>query len=635
MQIVAPDRLESWKQVADFLNRDVRTVMRWAETKGMPIHRVPGGKKPRIYAYRSEIQRWLNKDQTDENALMPAACGLLSASRIAIPVLLIALVTAVTALFVERRTSANTRVATLQQITNDGVFKLGLVADSSHVYFAELQDGKSLLRRITIATGKVDALATPEGQAIPADISSQEQLLVLVHTGHEEEKQLWSVPPQGVPERLGNIISHAAVWSRDGQAVYYASERSIYVTSDGGHSSRELVRFRDIPRDLRLSPDGRFLDILLCEPTSSSCSLWQLALDGTAAPKVVTAAIPNCCGSWANLPNGTSYFLEAGWPTGQIWMIESRTGHSVSIKPVSLGLHDVDALAATPSKLFLKNKGPDRSELVRFDELKQMFTPVLPGVSATFLDFSRDGKHMVYVESGKTLWMAEANGAAPVLLYSSDDELELPRWSPDGMRIAYTAKRRNKPWRIFVIEARAGSMTKEASYNGDNQGAPTWAPDGTSLAYADIACEELHSCAVHHIDLKTRSVSTLPGSEGLRTARWSPDGRYIAALDPAHHAIRLFDVQAQIWRTIGEDINGDDLAWSHDSRFVYANREATQSPGIYRLRIDGGRPSIVADITMLNRLSGYVFSWFCLTPDDNVIVSRKLETDEIYALDIR
>jgi hypothetical protein len=35
---------------------------------------------------------------------------------------------------------------------------------------------------------------------------------------------------------------------------------------------------------------------------------------------------------------------------------------------------------------------------------------------------------------------------------------------------------------------------------------------------------------IHILNLKTHQVSDVPGSEGLWTARWSPDGRYIAAL---------------------------------------------------------------------------------------------------------
>ena len=51
-------RLESWKDIAEHVGRDMRTAMRWAE-HGMPVHRVPGGKRGRVFAYAQEIDNWL------------------------------------------------------------------------------------------------------------------------------------------------------------------------------------------------------------------------------------------------------------------------------------------------------------------------------------------------------------------------------------------------------------------------------------------------------------------------------------------------------------------------------------------------------------------------------------------------
>ena len=53
------DKLESWKEIAGFIGRDDRTAMRWAKDQGMPVRRVPGGKRGRVYASRAEISAWL------------------------------------------------------------------------------------------------------------------------------------------------------------------------------------------------------------------------------------------------------------------------------------------------------------------------------------------------------------------------------------------------------------------------------------------------------------------------------------------------------------------------------------------------------------------------------------------------
>ncbi len=52
-------RLDSWKEIAAYFRRDVRTVSRWEKERGVPIRRVPGGKKGRVFAYQAELDAWL------------------------------------------------------------------------------------------------------------------------------------------------------------------------------------------------------------------------------------------------------------------------------------------------------------------------------------------------------------------------------------------------------------------------------------------------------------------------------------------------------------------------------------------------------------------------------------------------
>jgi len=53
------ERLDSWKAIAAYLGRDAGTVRRWERTRGLPVHRVPGGKGSSVFAYTSEIDAWL------------------------------------------------------------------------------------------------------------------------------------------------------------------------------------------------------------------------------------------------------------------------------------------------------------------------------------------------------------------------------------------------------------------------------------------------------------------------------------------------------------------------------------------------------------------------------------------------
>ena len=56
-------RLDSWKAIAQYLGRDVRTVMRWERQSGMPVHRVPAsGRGNSVFGYTDEIDQWLSAD---------------------------------------------------------------------------------------------------------------------------------------------------------------------------------------------------------------------------------------------------------------------------------------------------------------------------------------------------------------------------------------------------------------------------------------------------------------------------------------------------------------------------------------------------------------------------------------------
>jgi hypothetical protein len=48
-------RLDSWKEIAGYVRRDVTTVQRWEKREGMPIHRHVHDKRGSVYAFSSEL----------------------------------------------------------------------------------------------------------------------------------------------------------------------------------------------------------------------------------------------------------------------------------------------------------------------------------------------------------------------------------------------------------------------------------------------------------------------------------------------------------------------------------------------------------------------------------------------------
>src|SRR5947209_4093223 len=61
----ARDRLDSWKEIAVYIGRDIRTAMRWEKERGLPVHRVPGnGVRQPVFAYKLELDKWLKQRES-------------------------------------------------------------------------------------------------------------------------------------------------------------------------------------------------------------------------------------------------------------------------------------------------------------------------------------------------------------------------------------------------------------------------------------------------------------------------------------------------------------------------------------------------------------------------------------------
>ncbi|QMW21490.1 MerR family transcriptional regulator [Sandaracinobacteroides saxicola] len=122
-------RLRGWKDIARRLGVDERTVKRWEETRGLPVHRVPGEARAPVYAYESELVAWLKAGRgaaPGEAADPPAAIEAAAVPAPRRPVTLALLAGAVVLLgvggligwqrFADARQTAATRLEAVQSL---------------------------------------------------------------------------------------------------------------------------------------------------------------------------------------------------------------------------------------------------------------------------------------------------------------------------------------------------------------------------------------------------------------------------------------------------------------------------------------------------------------------------------------
>ena len=59
----AEDRLDSWKEIAAYMKREVRSVQRWEASEGLPVHRRTTKKQPAVFAFKSEVDEWWKQNR--------------------------------------------------------------------------------------------------------------------------------------------------------------------------------------------------------------------------------------------------------------------------------------------------------------------------------------------------------------------------------------------------------------------------------------------------------------------------------------------------------------------------------------------------------------------------------------------
>src|SRR6266404_1602275 len=69
------DRLDSWKEIAAYLKRDERTVRRWEELEGLPVHRHQHKSRAAIFAFKSELDAWWDNGRKRLEEQEPAAAA--------------------------------------------------------------------------------------------------------------------------------------------------------------------------------------------------------------------------------------------------------------------------------------------------------------------------------------------------------------------------------------------------------------------------------------------------------------------------------------------------------------------------------------------------------------------------------
>lgn len=271
-----------------------------------------------------------------------------------------------------------------------------------------------------------------------------------------------------------------------------------------------------------------------------------------------------------------------------------------------------------------------RGELSRFDEKTGRLEPFLGGISAEFVDFSKDGRYVAYVSFPEgILWRANRDGSRPVQLTDPPVYPVNPRWSPDGAQIVFTDGYDPDHFISYIVPSEGGRPRRLILSDDGEETDPNWSPDGQKVVFAERSgkpkTEELRM-----LDVASHQVVSVPGSAGLYSPHWSPDGRTIAALARVAPYLRLFDVASQRWSVLPTTGIVAFPCFASNGQTIYFLRYGLDQ-GIFRIRIARGKEERMADKKDWH-LAGLAGMSLALDPTDAPLMMRDIGSDDIYAL---
>ncbi len=524
-------------------------------------------------------------------------------------------------------------VTHITQITHDGLPKDFFVNDGARLYYAAgSRDPDFRMFEVSVKGGEPVSMPLLAGK-FPLDISADGSEMLL---GQYHEGSLWvAATLGGRPRRIGELKSENARWSPKGDEIVYCTGPELRIARSDTSQSRVLVRVGGYARYPAWSPDGQ--SIRFTSEAKNSPTLWEVAADGTHLRALFPESedMAREQGTWT--PNGKYFLFSARQTTQDLWAIVQPSRFSIrSSNLVRLTNGPLRADRPQPSsdgrRIFFRGR-LDRGELVRYDRKLYEWLPHLQGLAATQLDYSRDSKWIAYISYPEgSVWRSALDGGDRLQLTTPPLFARNPRFSPDGAEIVFYGGKPGEPDRLYLVST-AGGAVRQLTHGatgpgGDDDG--SWSADGNSIVFCaqfdELASERL-GLALGVIDMKSGRSAKLPGSEGLWSARWSPNGQYIAGMGYPQNRVWLYSLATRQRRQL-TTMAASWPSWSSDSQYIQFAHDTEW----YRVRIRDGKVERVLSLSNLKTAEGSL-GWLGLTPDGSLISTRDVGSTEIYALD--
>jgi Tol biopolymer transport system component len=565
------DRLDSWKEIAAHLNRDVTTVQRWEKREGMPVHRHLHDRMGSVYAFPAELDAWARSrnlratKENGEDALSPgspiasplsATSKFLDRWRFILPLAVAGAALAIGVGLWFHRTEYFWRSpisnARFQTVTDfDGAEQDAAVSRDGHfIAFLSDRDGQMDVWVTQIGAGQFHNLtrgSAPElvNPSVRTLGFSPDGSLVTFWTrkrnGSSDDISIWAVPTLGGQARpyLEGVAEFD--WSHDGSRLAYHTPGPgdpLFVTdgrvTDGSRRSED--------RPIFTAPAGLHSHFPLWAPDSAFLYFVQ----GSLPDKVDIWRIPPAGGTPERITshNGrvthpilldrrTLLYLANDRDGSGPWLysmdVERRIPHRLTS-----GLDRYTSLAASADghRLVVTLAAPKTTFWrIQLSDSSAAVSAALRISLTTSTGFSpRLGPHyLLYISAtgtSESIW--KVANKTPTELWNGQGSRIFggPSISPDGRSIAFSV-RQHAQTLLYAMQA-DGTNLRIVADSLDLQGAPAWSPDGQSI----ISAANDHGVPhLFRVPVDRGSPASFVQEYSVDPA-WSPDGRLVVYSGP-------------------------------------------------------------------------------------------------------
>ncbi len=578
------DRLDSWKKIAAHFHRDVTTVQRWERRESMPVHRHVHDKQGSVYAFRSELDAWLEirrgkLPDSGDSALEPflspppvysvpgspeappdpetAAAPGVKATRFlrrikrpwdwaaAIAALLLLIYAGLRFGYPARETWRNplanatfTRltdwpgIEQSAEISRDGQWASFLADHDGHMDAWLTQIGSGSYRNLT--RGDHIELVNPSIRTLGF---SADGSLVTVWTrssdgSHSEDIKLMAAATAG--GELRDFLSGVAevAWSHDGRQMVYhttAPGDPLFVRDASGGTHRIYVAPSGVHCHFPLwSTDDAYIYFARGIPPDD-WDIWRIHPSGAELERIT---FHDSRVSHPVLLDERTLVYLASDPQGLgPWLyamnVEQRVPHRISF-----GLERYTSLAASASGTRLVATVADSNSSIWSAPLGaepgasggQRATQPIALVSATGLSPRAGPDYILYVSARagrQGIWRAAEGRIREVWSDAHAIIVGAPAIARDGRHVAFTVADGERT--ILYMMDSDGREVRALTRSLDLRGNPAWAPDGRSIVSAAIRNGEPRLMSIF---LDDSPPSPLVAEYSIDPV-WSPDGQFL------------------------------------------------------------------------------------------------------------